>query len=551
MPLPAATSNSNSASSISISHSPSSSPSASLRHVLSPFALFDPDDGQHRVAHLIDAFESYHHSFNSPGHISKRPPTELSASALATVLEATTNSQPTLDGLIAMPADPDAEAPTPPDSPPELSSSKSSARSSSSSTLRSVSFPDDDDDDDNDDVVSNATSPFDDVSLVDSASSTGGTSTPRAPSVRPLSPPSARARPTPHPAKSTGPSQRDRITLPSPTGLRATATRNALAKNQRDSGSINFSPGNRPQSSPSTSPPPAGGRPSASPRSHTYTSPRSPLSPRIHSENTPILPFSRRNSWLQSGGARRKTAKELEAEYDALDAEDLPEDAIIWNVPLSPRPLATRVKSVETSPVRPSPLNPKSKSISPRRKSPERGDLRAPTVHTSRVKSWDEAMRELSADARDLTAALESHYDAVPPPPPGKTAHMRQPSSRSAAKPPNTLTNISSCRSTPTHAYPYNSTLPPAQPKRPSLMKAKTMPQPFLPPIQHLPLSLDVPTSKEKEKVLARTRPSWLPPKCPKEERRHLKEWERMMERIRLQGHGLMGDMGEMVGVPV
>lgn len=38
-----------------------------------------------------------------------------------------------------------------------------------------------------------------------------------------------------------------------------------------------------------------------------------------------------------------------------------------------------------------------------------------------------------------------------------------------------------------------------------------------------------LPISKEKEAVLARTRPSWLPPKCKKEEKRHLKEWEKMM----------------------
>ncbi len=38
-----------------------------------------------------------------------------------------------------------------------------------------------------------------------------------------------------------------------------------------------------------------------------------------------------------------------------------------------------------------------------------------------------------------------------------------------------------------------------------------------------------LPISIEKEKVLARTRPSWLPPKCRKEERRHVKEYQHMM----------------------
>lgn len=40
-----------------------------------------------------------------------------------------------------------------------------------------------------------------------------------------------------------------------------------------------------------------------------------------------------------------------------------------------------------------------------------------------------------------------------------------------------------------------------------------------------------LPISREKEAALSRTRPSWLPPKCQKEEKRHLKEWEQMMAR--------------------
>ena len=40
-----------------------------------------------------------------------------------------------------------------------------------------------------------------------------------------------------------------------------------------------------------------------------------------------------------------------------------------------------------------------------------------------------------------------------------------------------------------------------------------------------------LPISKEKEAVLTRTRPSWLPPKSQKEEKKHMKEWEQMMAR--------------------
>ncbi|KAJ6786557.1 hypothetical protein PWT90_11064 [Aphanocladium album] len=38
-----------------------------------------------------------------------------------------------------------------------------------------------------------------------------------------------------------------------------------------------------------------------------------------------------------------------------------------------------------------------------------------------------------------------------------------------------------------------------------------------------------LPISKEKEAVLSRTRPSWLPPKDPAEERRHVKQYQKMM----------------------
>jgi hypothetical protein len=49
-----------------------------------------------------------------------------------------------------------------------------------------------------------------------------------------------------------------------------------------------------------------------------------------------------------------------------------------------------------------------------------------------------------------------------------------------------------------------------------------------LPPVQKSSLDF-VPISKEKEAILSRTRPSWLPPKDPREEKRHLKEYQKMM----------------------
>jgi hypothetical protein len=74
---------------------------------------------------------------------------------------------------------------------------------------------------------------------------------------------------------------------------------------------------------------------------------------------------------------------------------------------------------------------------------------------------------------------------------------------------------------------------------RSSLEKAKresgTMIE--LPPLQRPNIMIDpLPISKEKEKVLSRTRPSWLPPKDKEEEKRHLKEYKRMMEQSREAG---------------
>jgi hypothetical protein len=57
--------------------------------------------------------------------------------------------------------------------------------------------------------------------------------------------------------------------------------------------------------------------------------------------------------------------------------------------------------------------------------------------------------------------------------------------------------------------------------------------KPTLPPIRKSdPLIDPFQPSAEKQKYLSRTRPSWLPPKNPKEEKKHLKEYQRMLARI-------------------
>lgn len=237
---------------------------------------------------------------------------------------------------------------------------------------------------------------------------------------------------------------------------------------------------------------------------------------------------NRRGSWQPS----RKSVKELEDEINDAD-EDLPDDASLWNVPLSPRPpperlaispIASASPSANASPERPSPFsssyNNGGKAVRSPRPTPaqvfpnHRGSVpdslakpRYPRgVSTgmmpddlafpkTRAKSWNVALSELSEEAKFLTEALENHA--------GETENRQQEA-------------LQSGRAS-------------ARPSMEKLTKAKTSVE--LPPLRTNNMMIDpLPISKEKEKVLSRTRPSWLPPKNKKEEKKHLKEYQRMME---------------------
>ncbi|KAL9603335.1 MAG: hypothetical protein Q9219_001197 [cf. Caloplaca sp. 3 TL-2023] len=242
-------------------------------------------------------------------------------------------------------------------------------------------------------------------------------------------------------------------------------------------------------------------------------------------------PPVRRGSWQPS----RKSIKELEDEYNDSD-EDLPEEASLWNVPLSPRPPQERSAmspgaspgpSTNTSPERPSNFNPSKgslKDLRPPRPTPLGVANRESTKTTngspssaakpiypsglsagtvpdhypfvkSRAKSWTVAMSELSDEAKSLTEALESHLDT---------------SERS-------------------YEEAVQNGLAPTRPSIEKKARSKTSVE--MPPLRVNNVMIDpLPVSKEKEKVLSRTRPSWLPPKDQKEEKKHLREYQRMME---------------------
>jgi hypothetical protein len=195
----------------------------------------------------------------------------------------------------------------------------------------------------------------------------------------------------------------------------------------------------------------------------------------------------------------------------------VPDDCLLENVPISPRPIEERTNSTPPSPVS-AEKKEKTKSIgngtppipvaqgslrSPTSAKPEAGQRgmsmdQCPISHEAfqlkaRAKSWTVALSELSEEAKALTEALEAHSDE-------QKSFPKQKRSRST-------------------------------PSRPSTTKQRVKSAiAELPPLRRTNIMIDpLPISKEKEAVLSRTRPSWLPPKDPNEERRHLKEYQRMM----------------------
>ncbi|KAF1954014.1 hypothetical protein CC80DRAFT_136033 [Byssothecium circinans] len=222
---------------------------------------------------------------------------------------------------------------------------------------------------------------------------------------------------------------------------------------------------------------------------------------------------NRKQSWQQSA---RKSAKEREAECDDED-DELPEDAIIWNVPISPRPMQERSPAASScgSPPQTSPSPAVSRPASVRGKSPAKSSpalserRMSPPAPISedkeslpleqglvrqRTQTWENTYTTLDADAKKLTEALEEYQTAIEL---QQEIKRQQPLSRSSSV---------------------------DEPKRkavslPPIRKSDPLIDPFQP-------------SMEKTKYLSRTRPSWLPPKDPKEEKKHLKEYQRMLARI-------------------
>ncbi|KAF7553313.1 hypothetical protein G7Z17_g3733 [Cylindrodendrum hubeiense] len=222
----------------------------------------------------------------------------------------------------------------------------------------------------------------------------------------------------------------------------------------------------------------------------------------------------RRGSWQTTRD--RKSFTDLERECDEDDGDDIPEGLVLDNVPISPRPPQERSPSRANS-VSPTPDRaPKERVRSVGNGTPAiaqaQGSLRSPSWKSdapprsplkTRAHSWNAALAELNAEAKALTEKLEEHADEL-----DESQTKRLNGAR-----PNTW-NSSRRRSVDS-----------------SFDKRERMRStPELPPLRKTNIMIDpLPVSKEKEAVLSRTRPSWLPPKDPAEEKRHLREYQKMM----------------------
>jgi hypothetical protein len=216
----------------------------------------------------------------------------------------------------------------------------------------------------------------------------------------------------------------------------------------------------------------------------------------------------RRQSWQP---AARKTAKEREAECDD-DDDEVPEDLMMPNVPISPRPWSERspVPSNSGSPPSLSPASSRPASIrsvspavsqgqisQPLSPIPAGGEL--PPLTRQRTNTWEDTYKALDEDAKKVTEKLEEYQTEIER---EQEIKRQQPG----------LSRSSSVESKEQKSQS-------ARPNLPPLRKSDPLIDPFQP-------------SAEKEKHLSRTRPSWLPPKDPLEEKKHLKEYAKIQARV-------------------
>ncbi|KAI2626367.1 hypothetical protein GGS21DRAFT_546059 [Xylaria nigripes] len=401
-----------------------------------------------------------------------------------------------------------------PGSPPGMSSSKSSKTSSLHSFGSDVG-----------DDVGSCAGHFEEIGLEDDAISTG---IPKFRDCQPKPNLSLNPKPQPAPYKSTVASDR-RVTptkhVGSPTpipsrdlvsaGLKRDVISLSRPRQATSSPSAQFRDGNMHNLTVGVGPRPR--PPNRTPSARSASSittdrrPRSPSSnflPPSFSSGGPIMaPTPRRRSWQSSRETKMTVDGEKSYDDDEEDEDDIPDGLILDNVPLSPRPpserSSSRPVSASTSPERQHkdrvrsigngtpPVAADHGSLkSSSRKLGHSDDFQIPTAALSpskgRAKSWSAAISELNPEAKALTEKLEEHADEM------ERRGVLQATVRTKQRVKSAVAE--------------------------------------LPPLRRSNIVIDpLPISKEKEAVLSRTRPSWLPPKDPAEEKRHLKEYQKMM----------------------
>jgi len=399
-----------------------------------------------------------------------------------------------------------------PNSPPELSGSKSS-KSSSFHSSSQIDGPDN---------IFTDIGNFEEIGLEDDG---------ELPIVDPVVTPYGRALTSRSPAgrlsnKSPAATSRDLTAVPKPRKRSPLpSAHNQISGAVRTppfSGSLSTVSGNRRDSGSTIN---SGGLTPVQPRRSRSTSPLRPKSSRSASSTSLALsPLAARSPMQKLNRQQsRKSLKELEDEYHDSD-DELPDDASLWNIPISPRPAQDRPQSRATSPSgrspgpRPLPIshtvsenssaqNPPNGSSSKAARmkraqrstsaGPERGQI---SPRNPRTYSYNSYLSDLSEEARIITEALEHHAD--------ESERKQEEDIQSG------VSRKSSSDSPRGSHEPVE-----------------------LPPLQKSNIMIDpLPISKEKEKVLTRTRPSWLPPKDQKEEKKHLKEYKQMMARSREAG---------------
>ncbi|EKV10804.1 RabGAP/TBC [Penicillium digitatum] len=389
-----------------------------------------------------------------------------------------------------------------PNSPPELSGSKSSKSSSfhSSSHL------------DGPDSIFTDISNFEDIGLEDDAALSfadppGSYGRSGAKARSPAAGMSSKVPTISTRDLTATPKSRQRSPLPPIHGGLANAPAGSLAArtaNRTHSGNTLQSPGLTP----------------AHARRARSVSPLRPTSSRSTSSTSPALsPLSARvPTQKQSWQPNRKSVQDLEEEYHDSD-DELPDDASLWNIPISPRPVQERTFSRSASPNgrspgrRPLPIqhtvaetdklaSPENTAKASRMKriqrsssaGPERGQI---SPRNPRTYSYNSYLSDLSEEAKIITEALELHADDKDR---EREEHVQTRASRKSSE--------------DSHRASRDAVA--------------------LPPLQKSNIMIDpLPISKEKEKFLSRTRPSWLPPKDQKEEKRHLRQYQQMMAQSR------------------